>query len=1597
MKKRFVLPLVVASCFLLTGVVSCAADNKTSSSITDNFAIDTVTIDEAGDLIFTLKNGTTINAGNVKGAQGTNGTDGVGVVNASLDATGKLVLTLSNGNSITVGNVVGTPGEQGKDGVGIREINVSAEGHLVVSFTNGTQQDLGKITADAGTPGTAGRGISSVSIDKDGKLVVSYTDGTSETLGVVKGDKGDKGDNGDKGDKGDDGVGVKTATVNDKGELIITLTNGSVINVGKVTGNDGTTGKDGIDGKSAYELYVESHPDYEDHGEEAWLSDLVNGLLSEKTKYSVTFTVDGEAYGKEQNVEFGHPVSRPEKPVKEGYTFLYWEDPDGMPWSFYGNVVTSDLTLNAVFEVNTYEVTIINGENAYSSSAEYGSPLSSIGLPNPDSYNGHDFAGWYLDDEKVSDDYIVTNDLTLIASYKDLATVEIDYGEGKTVRGFVETKSPLSSLNETIEVPTRNGYTLVGYQLVDESDLSDESVLSTTSINKVKAIWEFTPIYSGEYKSDEDSSIKLTVSKDNVEFVRGSYTYTGKLVINDGVVSADCVSTSGDKEEHLVLNQDVKGVVSVVATGNTSYQAYFYTSDVTFINYRVNYVNSNYHVFFNTDGSIEVAYKQPNGSSIGKKVEAKVESDGIKPNEKGAIITFSNDEITETVKVKGVTSYTGNIQVAVNRGTYTNGDSSLTLDGFALYSTSRGVASIDGTTYDYYFLDDTTVAICNSGSSTLVKYLVVDVENKTFADPTELKDCSIAETKVKNITYSSLGSYYFDLDKYGIGKFYDTSKIYYGRLVKTEDGYTFTGYTDNSSRYTKSLAINDLGDAYVSVSDGSTVTYYAKDGSTVSYVGYSYSNLFIEVKNDAVYKYFYASGTSATLSEAKVEFSNGTCFAKDAIFSITSGSVNYPEVKIVTIGNREKGYVVPNELKGTYILEGKEDLVLDGFSSVKDKTTGVAKLGSKTGTYVVYIDDIIAVTIDDVTTKYDLDLDSHTYSLLEEVDTGVFAGTYTSLSTSSSKYTLTINKDGTVDILMGSTKYGGKLTLTETGYSIEAIYSGSSSKSTFTGITVESDGSVITFIDRSYKYYFVKGATSTSFIGAESSSKNLLFKVEFENSTKYYYQETTNSVLDHAVTATLGQDSPSDVALGDVKSIIEVKDGDEVLFVAKVKTKSSTSGFTLANVETRLELTSVDGKTLFLDGFATSDEKTTGYAYLDSVKYSYVISREVNGLVKLYTVDTTTLAKYVTYDSTSYEIVEAIFEDDDAMLNKFSGTNSTGYYIQVDKYGYGKIHISNDYFGKFTFNEDKTTFTFEGNYYNSYNNKLVAITSNGTIYGDGIIFVANSGNDSTCQYYTYGKSKQYGKEWKNFLYVITVGDTEKYYFAKDRYSNLDDYVGEVKVDVISGTGVAIGSVVRVTSLDGETIYIEGCKLVSVHGNNGYELADAYYNKSFVYEETTTIKLDGFGTATIGEESGTYTISGTKVTVVVGNDVYIIDGDSITKVAADILIGKSFKGSFSSGYGWDSEDYTVTFTFDGLGGVMIKYSSNGYGSPSYASTKGKAATYVLDGNTITVTSGSVVFTFTLDSATEPTVMTCATTTLSSSSDGYFSKGQKFNIA
>lgn len=107
-----------------------------------------------GELVLTLSNGNTLNAGVVKGADGKdgsngkNGTNGVGVSNAQINDKGELIITLSNGNTKNAGVVVGAKGESG---VSVVQAEINASYELTLTLSNGTVMNLGSIKSDYAT------------------------------------------------------------------------------------------------------------------------------------------------------------------------------------------------------------------------------------------------------------------------------------------------------------------------------------------------------------------------------------------------------------------------------------------------------------------------------------------------------------------------------------------------------------------------------------------------------------------------------------------------------------------------------------------------------------------------------------------------------------------------------------------------------------------------------------------------------------------------------------------------------------------------------------------------------------------------------------------------------------------------------------------------------------------------------------------------------------------------------------------------------------------------------------------------------------------------------------------------------------------------------------------------------------------------------------------------------------------------------------------------------------------------------------------------------------------------------------------------------
>lgn len=118
-------------------------------------------------------------------------------------------------------------------------------------------------------------------------------------------------------------------------------------------------------------------------------------------KYTVTF-MDGEKVLKAYtNVQHGDTVTAPEVPEKDGKTFSKWDKDFSK--------VTSDLTINAVYDVDTFTVTFKDGEKVLETqTVEYEAAATAPDTARLSPPEGMHFAKWDKDFSKVTEDIEVS-------------------------------------------------------------------------------------------------------------------------------------------------------------------------------------------------------------------------------------------------------------------------------------------------------------------------------------------------------------------------------------------------------------------------------------------------------------------------------------------------------------------------------------------------------------------------------------------------------------------------------------------------------------------------------------------------------------------------------------------------------------------------------------------------------------------------------------------------------------------------------------------------------------------------------------------------------------------------------------------------------------------------------------------------------------------------------------------------------------------------------------------------------------------------------------------------------------------------------------
>lgn len=236
-------------------------------------------------------------------------------------------------------------------------------------------------------------------------------------------------------------------------------------------------------------------------------------------KYTVTF-MDGEKVLKAYtNVQHGDTVTAPEVSEKYGKTFSKWDKDFSK--------VTSDLTINAVYDVDTFTVTFKDGEKVLETqTVEYEAAATAPDTARLSPPEGMHFAKWDKDFSKV------TKDIEVSAVY-ELNVYTVTFKNGETTIKVVEVKhgDPATPPN-VFDTATKK---FVGWDKSFDnvtSDLIVNAKFETKKFTLTFINFDGTTVYTAEVEYGASIS-------DHFETADNAATYDDTILDYDGWYKAD--------------------------------------------------------------------------------------------------------------------------------------------------------------------------------------------------------------------------------------------------------------------------------------------------------------------------------------------------------------------------------------------------------------------------------------------------------------------------------------------------------------------------------------------------------------------------------------------------------------------------------------------------------------------------------------------------------------------------------------------------------------------------------------------------------------------------------------------------------------------------------------------------------------------------------------------------------------------------------------------------------------------------------------------------------------------------------------------------
>lgn len=236
-------------------------------------------------------------------------------------------------------------------------------------------------------------------------------------------------------------------------------------------------------------------------------------------KYTVTF-MDGEkVLATFTNVTHGDTVTAPEVPKKDGKTFKEWDKDFSK--------VTSDLTINAVYDVDTFTVTFKDGEKVLETqTVEYEAAATAPDTARLSPPEGMHFAKWDKDFSKV------TESIEVSAVY-ELNEYTVTFKNGETTLKTEMVKHGFAATAPNVyDTATKK---FVGWDKSFDnvtSDLIVNAKFETKKFTLTFINFDGTTVYTAEVEYGASIS-------DHFETADSAATYDTKILDYDGWYKAD--------------------------------------------------------------------------------------------------------------------------------------------------------------------------------------------------------------------------------------------------------------------------------------------------------------------------------------------------------------------------------------------------------------------------------------------------------------------------------------------------------------------------------------------------------------------------------------------------------------------------------------------------------------------------------------------------------------------------------------------------------------------------------------------------------------------------------------------------------------------------------------------------------------------------------------------------------------------------------------------------------------------------------------------------------------------------------------------------